>query len=762
MSMGDFRLATRTRSIIRQKMRRVRPMHTCMNISPESSVLRSLPQPSRAIQWLRAHESDTGGILVYSGYADAYPEVTGYLVPTLLRYGEREFATRLVRWLLCIQRADGSYASSEGLPYVFDTGQVLRGLLAPEGPVPGTLEASRRAASYILSQMVGGGRKGFRTCYSGAIPESVHLYVLPPLLQAAEVLHEPQYRVAAERCLQYYLTQKDTLQVRNLTHFLGYELEALIELDRTDMAKPLLDALRGEQASDGSVRGLPNAPWVCTPGLAQLALCWYKIGDRCTGDKAMDWLDEHQTPSGGFRGSYGPKASYFSNVELSWATKFYLDAHMLRLASFVERNPDAIPSEAETDGLLQVILSTLRPGDRLLEAGCAKKPFSALLRGAYPNAEMSALPLSGTAVPKNFQDLCVSHGSLESIPFPENSVDVVFSVGALTYSANPEAAVAEMIRVTRPGGQVLIVVGRYPHGAQRKTSWQWRPDATEMRAMLNRGCDDVRVESVGSGGAFDQSMITFRARKRSRLSAPQWTRVLLSEHNREALVNRVRRNKISEWGQVILLNTAPGERVLEIGSGTGEISLQLALAGRTVTALDFSPDSLEFIRRCARELDAQIETKLADAMHPLPFADDAFDCTWSSGLLEHFTSEERRLMLREMARATSGKVITLVPNASCVAYRAGKTNQEEQGVWPYGLEIPLISMREDFEAAGLRLVSEYSVGTSHALSFLPENHPLRKSLYTWMRDMPPSNLQNCNQGYLLATIGTKRGENHRC
>ena len=114
-------------------------------------------------------------------------------------------------------------------------------------------------------------------------------------------------------------------------------------------------------------------------------------------------------------------------------------------------------------------------------------------------------------------------------------------------------------------------------------------------------------------------------------------------------------------------------------------------------------------------------------------------------------------MLREWARVTSGKIITLVPNAAAVAYRAGKALQEEQGRWPYGLETPILTMRDDFEAAGLRVLSEFSVGAKHALTFLPEDHRLRKSLSSWMNSLSQSELEDCNQGYLLVTIGSKRG-----
>jgi hypothetical protein len=166
--------------------------------------------------------------------------------------------------------------------------------------------------------------------YSKSIPLSSHLYVLPPLLRAAELFHKAEWESVVKRSLAHYVKSTDSLRLSTLTHFLAYELEALIDLGESAVALPILNGLREAQGNDGAVRGMPGVSWVCTPGLAQLAVCWYKTGQRGPAGRAMSWLEQHQTKSGGFRGSYGEDASYFPDVELSWAAKFYLDASLLR------------------------------------------------------------------------------------------------------------------------------------------------------------------------------------------------------------------------------------------------------------------------------------------------------------------------------------------------------------------------------------------------------------------------------------------------
>ena len=69
-----------------------------------------------------------------------------------------------------------------------------------------------------------------------------------------------------------------------------------------------------------------------------------------------------------------------------------------------------------------------------------------------------------------------------------------------------------------------------------------------------------------------------------------------------------------------------GRRVVEVGCGLGDLTLELAREGAQVTAIDLSPRSIGYVRRratCAGVADA-IETHVA-AAERLPLFDESFD-----------------------------------------------------------------------------------------------------------------------------------------
>ena len=93
----------------------------------------------------------------------------------------------------------------------------------------------------------------------------------------------------------------------------------------------------------------------------------------------------------------------------------------------------------------------------------------------------------------------------------------------------------------------------------------------------------------------------------------------------------------------------PGQRVLDVAAGTGNVALRAAEAGAIVTATDITPEQLNTGRREAEARGLEIEWIEADAQD-LPFEDGAFDVVTSAA--GAIFAPDHEAVGRELTRVT--------------------------------------------------------------------------------------------------------------
>ncbi len=91
----------------------------------------------------------------------------------------------------------------------------------------------------------------------------------------------------------------------------------------------------------------------------------------------------------------------------------------------------------------------------------------------------------------------------------------------------------------------------------------------------------------------------------------------------------------------------PGQRVLDVGCGTGVVAVTAAQRGAHVTGLDLTPQLLERARENGRIADVEIEWHEGDA-ESLPFTDATFDVMLSQ--FGHMFAPRPEAALAEMLR----------------------------------------------------------------------------------------------------------------
>ena len=273
----------------------------------------------KAIRWVKDNRLPSGGILPHHKEKTATQEVTGYLIPTMYRFGEKKLALELARWEASVQKPNGAFTDIHDKLYTFDSAQVVRGFLSVLHEAPELEEPLRRVCDWMLTQIRPDGKIDTPDLTSWNMPDgtiitdNVHVYCVTPLLDAGQRLKEVRYIEAAKKSQEYYRTRSDIARFNVLSHFFGYIMEALVDLGEKELYTSGLEQALKVQRPDGSIPAFPDVQWVCSTGLAQIAIAMAKAGMKGPAVKAFRYLQIIQNPSGGFYGGYGKNRLKYIN-----------------------------------------------------------------------------------------------------------------------------------------------------------------------------------------------------------------------------------------------------------------------------------------------------------------------------------------------------------------------------------------------------------------------------------------------------------------
>lgn len=154
----------------------------------------------------------------------------------------------------------------------------------------------------------------------------------------------------------------------------------------------------------------------------------------------------------------------------------------------------------------QLLLELLGPvaGKTLLDVGCGDGAFAAVLaRQRVHVTGLDAAPVMLAAARQRAEWegtlLDLVEGRAEALPFHDDTFDIVLAVTSLCFVREAGQAVAEMARVLKPGGRLVIGdLGRWSLWAVRRRLRAWLGDPTWRAA---RFCTAVElrksVEAVG-------------------------------------------------------------------------------------------------------------------------------------------------------------------------------------------------------------------------------------------------------------------------
>ena len=455
----------------------------------------------RACNWILQNQQKNGGVSAFSGSLHEYPEVTGYIIPTMLQYGFQDEAMAMAQYLSAMANPDGSFSASDsGRVYLFDTAQALRGLNAIRKITDQYASLQQKTGEYLFSALAR--HHGlFPKNYTDdpIIPETIMLFALPPMLEYAQSVNSGEKTTLVFQAAERYLQEPEALSAKTLTHFLAYQIDGLIDLGYSEAVKPIFERLLASQREDGAIPAYEGAGWACITGCSQLAICLYKLGMRDPADRLMAWVERYMEADGGFLGSVGPGADYFEDREPSWAVKFYLDAYERMIcAHFDYEFAPVAPAEIDAEnGEVLAVLEELQGGERVLEVGCGKGRILKRIHERFENCKLKGVDISKEMLSHVPNFVETSIGNMEFLPYADGKFDLVYTVECIEHSVNLRAAVRELARVCKPGGKIVIIDKQQTSWGRLATPpWEHWPDRAMLEQMLRNYCSDVTSSHI--------------------------------------------------------------------------------------------------------------------------------------------------------------------------------------------------------------------------------------------------------------------------
>jgi hypothetical protein len=342
------------------------------------------------IRWMLTAQRVDGGIPAYysllTGYSESYAEVTGYIIPTLYDFARsteddesRQAAARATQWLLSLQMSTGAFPgglhTSDAHPSVFNTGQVLQGLVRAFSETNDltVLQCARAAGDWLISVQRRDGSWSGPYAYQNA-SHTYYSMVAWALAALTATTSNHAYALAAEQNLDWTLTHFrsdgwiDGINLRghpNYLHFIAYVLQGVLEcaalFDRRDaidaVAKSAWALLRKFETRKFIPGAFDNnfsqgSRFACLTGNAQMVCVWLRLFE-ISGDlryfnaalkmnemlKQLIPLRGGEGIAGGVAGSYPIWGRYQPFRYISWGCKFFADSLM-----FEQRMKQSFPA----------------------------------------------------------------------------------------------------------------------------------------------------------------------------------------------------------------------------------------------------------------------------------------------------------------------------------------------------------------------------------------------------------------------------------
>ncbi|HUS05903.1 MAG TPA: class I SAM-dependent methyltransferase [Bryobacteraceae bacterium] len=136
-------------------------------------------------------------------------------------------------------------------------------------------------------------------------------------------------------------------------------------------------------------------------------------------------------------------------------------------------------------------------GQAVLDVGCGKGRFARVLKDENPEARIVGFDLAEAMLRHVGPGIAPCSGSMTALPFASGAFHAAYATESLEHAVDIEAAVAEICRVVRPGGRIVIIDKNAEHWGKLETPhWERWFHRKELEKLLCRYCRDASSQLI--------------------------------------------------------------------------------------------------------------------------------------------------------------------------------------------------------------------------------------------------------------------------
>jgi ubiquinone/menaquinone biosynthesis C-methylase UbiE len=129
--------------------------------------------------------------------------------------------------------------------------------------------------------------------------------------------------------------------------------------------------------------------------------------------------------------------------------------------------------------------------------GCGKGRFARIVKERNPSATVIATDLAEAMLKHVPAGIVRCASSMTALPFAGSSCDGAYATESLEHAIDIPKAVAELCRIVKPGGRIVIIDKNSEAWGRLETpEWERWFGRKELEKLLARDCREVRSQPI--------------------------------------------------------------------------------------------------------------------------------------------------------------------------------------------------------------------------------------------------------------------------